>query len=226
LNHRQVLTALLRSFGIPAAQHADALVALDKLDKVGPDGVAREFLERGIEPQATRACRSFFGGGATGAAVSSDWLPRVLQQIPEDGSTAELRQLVELCQEAGGGGRVRVDPSLARGLSYYTGAIMEIAVPDLAGSLGGGGRYDHLIGMFLGRDVPACGFSLGLERIIVVMSERGMFPPTVAKGSIDAVITFMDDDSRAEELRLATELRATKIRVDVFPESSRKFDKS
>jgi len=69
--------------------------------------------------------------------------------------------------------RVRFDPSLARGLSYYTGAIMEIAVPDLAGSLGGGGRYDNLIGMFLGRDVPACGFSLGLERIIVVMTERG-----------------------------------------------------
>ena len=67
-------------------------------------------------------------------------------------------------------------PSLARGLSYYTGAIMEIAVPDLAGSLGGGGRYDNLVGMFLGRDVPACGFSLGLERIIVVMTERGHVP--------------------------------------------------
>ena len=71
---------------------------------------------------------------------------------------------------------LRVDPSLARGLSYYTGAIMEIAVPDLAGSLGGGGRYDGLVGMFSGEQVPACGFSLGLERILVVMTERGMFP--------------------------------------------------
>ena len=77
-------------------------------------------------------------------------------------------------------GRIRIDPSLARGLSYYTGAIMEIAVPDLAGSLGGGGRYDNLVGMFLGRDVPACGFSLGLERIIVVMTERDMFPAKVS----------------------------------------------
>ena len=68
-------------------------------------------------------------------------------------------------------------PRLARGLSYYTGAIMEIAVPDLAGSLGGGGRYDGLIGMFCGEQIPACGFSLGLERILVVMTERGMFPP-------------------------------------------------
>ncbi len=78
------------------------------------------------------------------------------------------------------GTRLRFDPSLARGLSYYTGAIMEINVPDLAGSLGGGGRYDNLVGMFLGQSVPACGFSLGLERILVVMVERGMFPPTLA----------------------------------------------
>ena len=71
-------------------------------------------------------------------------------------------------------------PSLARGLSYYTGAIMEIAVPDLAGSLGGGGRYDGLIGMFLGEEVPACGFSLGLERILVVMGERACSRPALA----------------------------------------------
>ena len=72
-------------------------------------------------------------------------------------------------------------PRLARGLSYYTGAIMEVAVPDLAGSLGGGGRYDGLIGMFLGEDVPACGFSLGLERMLVVMGERDMFPASVQR---------------------------------------------
>ena len=78
--------------------------------------------------------------------------------------------------------------------------------------------------MFLGRDVPACGFSLGLERIIVVMTERGMFPASVTAGGLDVVVTFMDDDSRAEALRLATALRAAKRRVDVFPEASRKFD--
>ena len=92
------------------------------------------------------------------------------------------RTCARSCVPGGGtsaGSRIRVDPSLARGLSYYTGAIMEIAVPDLAGSLGGGGRYDNSIGMFLGRDVPACGFSLGLERIIVVMTERSMFPAKV-----------------------------------------------
>jgi histidyl-tRNA synthetase len=101
---------------------------------------------------------------------------------------------------------------------------MEIAVEGI-GSLGGGGRYDNLIGMFLGRDVPACGFSLGLERILVVMTDRNMFPAGVAQRVVDVVVTFLDDDSRANALGLAAELRATKLRVDVFPEASRKFEK-
>ena len=82
----------------------------------------------------------------------------------------------EFAAAAGVASKIEIDPTLARGLSYYTGAIMEINVKDLPGSLGGGGRYDNLVGMFFGQDVPACGFSLGLERIIVVMTEREMFP--------------------------------------------------
>jgi histidyl-tRNA synthetase len=102
---------------------------------------------------------------------------------------------------------------------------MEIAVPDLGGSLGGGGRYDNLIGMFLGREIPACGFSLGLERIIVVMTERSMFPDGVAHGAVDVVVTFLDEGSRGDALKLATELRASALRADVFPEVARKFEK-
>jgi len=96
-----------------------------------------------------------------------------------------------------------------------------VAVPDLAGSLGGGGRYDNLVGMFLGRDVPACGFSLGLERIIVVMTERNMFPPGVSGGPVDVMVTMWDDASRADGLALASELRAGGLRVDVYPEADK-----
>jgi histidyl-tRNA synthetase len=103
-------------------------------------------------------------------------------------------------------------------LSYYTGAIMEIVVPDLAGSLGGGGRYDNLVGMFLGRDVPACGFSLGLERIIVVMTERGMFPGSVAGRAIDIMVALWSEESRADAIALAGELRQGGLRVDIYPE--------
>jgi histidyl-tRNA synthetase len=115
---------------------------------------------------------------------------------------------------------VLVDPSLARGLSYYTGAIMEIAVEGI-GSLGGGGRYDNLVGMFLGRDIPACGFSLGLERIIVLMTERNMFPPEVAGGGVDILVTLWNDESRADSVALAAQLRATGLRVDLYPEADK-----
>ncbi len=80
-------------------------------------------------------------------------------------------------------------------------------MPDLTGSLGGGGRYDNLVGMFLGRDVPACGFSLGLERIIVVMTERNMFPAKVSRGAVDVMIAVLDESLRADALKLAAELQ-------------------
>ena len=118
-------------------------------------------------------------------------------------------------------GHVQFTPRLARGLSYYTGAIMEISVPDLAGSLGGGGRYDGLIGMFCGEQIPACGFSLGLERILVVMAERGMFPPAVQASGPDVLVTIFDEQSTRESLRLANELRAANLRVELYPESLR-----
>ena len=101
----------------------------------------------------------------------------VTQQTQGVDATRNLADILRLAEATPARGRVKLTPRLARGLSYYTGAIMEVTVPDLAGSLGGGGRYDGLIGMFSGEQIPACGFSLGLERILVVMGERSMFPP-------------------------------------------------
>jgi histidyl-tRNA synthetase len=256
LNHRRLLPVILtRHFEIASeADQALALVALDKLDKIGHEGVANEFAQKGLttREQALEGLKRALDSPALRPlreptleapqeglkhAIAPPFSKESTQQAalqglrdarPPSSEQAVIRETQEillLSEHTPAAGKIVFDPFLARGLSYYTGAIMEASVPDLAGSLGGGGRYDNLIGMFLGRDVPACGFSLGLERIIVVMSERGMFPPTVTKGAIDVVVTFMDDDSRAEALRLATELRATKLRVDVFPESSRKFDK-
>jgi histidyl-tRNA synthetase len=221
LNHRSVLTALLETAGVPAAQHGEALVALDKLDKIGAEGVAKEFAARGIAEAAGAKALTFFTGAP---ALPESALAQLTALLAGHHGVANLGEIVRLAEATPAAGRIRLDPSLARGLSYYTGAIMEIAVEGI-GSLGGGGRYDNLIGMFLGRDVPACGFSLGLERLIVVMTEREMFPPSVTSGGVDVVVTFMDDDSRAEALRLATELRAQERRVDVFPEAARKFDK-
>ena len=117
--------------------------------------------------------------------------------------------------------RIRVDFSLARGLSYYTGAIMEINVPDLAGSLGGGGRYDDLVGMFLGQRVPACGFSLGLERILVVMGERAMFPAGLATSVADVMMAVFDAADMPHALRVASLLRRSGLRILMYPDADK-----
>ena len=209
LNHRGVLTALLDAAGVPNAQHGDALVALDKLDKIGRDGVAEEFARRGIAAAAGAQALKHFADDNPFEVLSREYW-----------AIANLSEILALAEQTPAKGRIRVDPSLARGLSYYTGAIMEIAVEGI-GSLGGGGRYDNLVGMFLGRDVPACGFSLGLERIIVLMTERKMFPSTVAQGSVDILVTLWNDESRADSVALAADLRKTGLRVDVYPEADK-----
>jgi histidyl-tRNA synthetase len=246
LNHRQVLAGVLDQSGVPVEKHGDALVALDKLDKIGAEGVAKELIERGVAGEASVKLLRFFEGvagieraaesvdvGALGTereAFNAAMLGRLVEFIGEHEAgargTDELRQILQFAEAAGAGARIKIDPSLARGLSYYTGAIMEINVPDLAGSLGGGGRYDNLVGMFSKQQVPACGFSLGLERIIVVMTEREMFPADLVSTSADVLVTLWDQESAANALALARELRsAGNLRVDVYPDGGDKVGK-
>jgi len=241
LNHREVLAGVLDAAGIPADKHSDALVALDKLDKVGAEGVAKEFESRGINSEAGRNLLDFFAVESLerAAAVVADgerveteneafnvaMLGRLVEYVGAHEAGArgveDLRKIIEYSAAYQSRGRIKIDPSLARGLSYYTGAIMEVSVPDLAGSLGGGGRYDNLVGMFSGKDVPACGFSLGLERIVVVMTEREMFPPTLAGAAADVMVTVWNEESIGDSLALAGELRTAGLRVDVYPEADK-----
>jgi histidyl-tRNA synthetase len=211
LNHRELLTALLTKAGIDPALHASALVAIDKLDKIGRDPVLEEMAARGVGRESAEACLRAFDDLSTLDELVRDDLRGVAAR-------RNLAEIVALAEATSARGHVSLTPRLARGLSYYTGAIMEVTVPDLAGSLGGGGRYDGLIGMFSGEDIPACGFSLGLERILVVMGERNMFPADVDAAVADVMVTLFDADSIPEALRLASELRAAGNRVDVYPE--------
>jgi histidyl-tRNA synthetase len=225
LNHRATLTALLTAVGIPEEQQEDALVATDKFDKIGPAGVQEELERRGIDSKAAVAWLTFLQASPVDhAGGNSEWIERAREltarsQRPD--GLEELSTILSLAGATTAAGRFRFDPTLARGLSYYTGAIMEVAVPDLAGSLGGGGRYDNLVGQFLGRDIPACGFSLGLERILVVMSERNMFPESVVRGSADVMVTIWSDELRRDALELASDLRTAGIRVDVYLEAGK-----
>ena len=241
VNHRQALTGILDQAGLPREKHDDALISLDKMDKAGAEGVARELHQRGIVDESAVKLMRFFEGlagaqhaadlidpgdaASARAAYNADVLGRLVEFIGahEIGASGvdDLRQILQFTKASGVDQRIKLDPTLARGLAYYTGAIIEISVADLAGSLGGGGRYDNLVGMFLGRDVPACGFSLGLERIIVVMSEREMFPPALVSSPADVMATIWNEESIGESIALATELRGRGLRVDVYPEADK-----
>jgi histidyl-tRNA synthetase len=216
LNHRQLLTSMLDSLGVPEPLHGSALVAVDKLDKIGVDGVRAEMASRGIAAAAAAGLIAMFG---TVRAADRD-TPVGLDEAGE-GARANLAAILRLVEGTAAAGRMQLDPSLARGLSYYTGAIMEINVADLAGSLGGGGRYDNLVGMFLGQSVPACGFSLGLERILVVMTERGMFPPSLATTPADVMVSVFAAADTPHAMRLASRLRAAGVRAFVYPDADK-----
>jgi histidyl-tRNA synthetase len=223
LNHRGLLGALLGRAGVPQARQGPVLVELDKLDKVG-EGIVRAGVAEllGSAGPSEELMDLFVRLGALPGDDNRNEKvfdeARAFLGDPDNQSVKDLAAILHLSGSTSAAGKLRVDLSLARGLTYYTGAIMEISVPDLAGSLGGGGRYDNLIGAFLGRDVPACGFALGLERILLVMDERRMFPESLVGRSADVMVTIWNLDSEAESLALAGVLRREGLRVDVYPE--------
>jgi histidyl-tRNA synthetase len=242
LNHRQVLAGMLDSSGVPPEKHVDALTELDKVNKIGPAGVAQGLEARGIDPHAINALMSLLvtisiepelrlppdESSKLTSVDRNTYLLNYLAELLRDHEAGahgviNLRKIVEYAAAHGAAERIRIDASLARGLSYYTGAIMEISVPDLAGSLGGGGRYDNLVGMFSGKDITACGFSLGLERIVLVMTERGMYPESLGSASADVLVTVWNEESVKDSLAFASELRksAPGLRVDVYPEADK-----
>ena len=224
INHREILTDILDTAGVESNKHADALVAIDKLDKIGSEGVRNELAERGINDKAAAMLTEIFDQTHAIIGEGKDVNRTIVSNLINIVSNEVLTEIGQILQLAGDA-PVEIDPSLARGLSYYTGTIMEINVPDLAGSLGGGGRYDGLIGMFGKEQIPACGFSLGLERILVVMDERGMFPPEIAESApADVMVTLWSQETAAESLKLASQLRSQGLRVTVYPEPD-KFGK-
>jgi histidyl-tRNA synthetase len=217
MNHRQLLTAILSRASIPEALHGTALVAVDKLDKIGADGVKAEMAARGIATDAASSLLETFAFMRNEQLGSCSILADDAALVPFD----NVASIFNLASGTSAAGHLVFDPSLARGLSYYTGAIMEINVPDLTGSLGGGGRYDNLVGMFLGQSIPACGFSLGLERILVVMGERGMFPDSVATTPADVMVAVFEAKDAPHAMRLGSTLRAAGLRVLVYPDGDK-----
>ncbi len=219
LNHRQLLRGLIRTAGIAVAMEGTALQAVDKLDKIGRDGVTTELTGRGIdEAAATRLLALIDRPEDESDEARLDGLARDLEDDQGRAAVEQLRAITKLLAVTSAGPHTRIVPKLARGLGYYTGPIFEIQVHDLPSSIAGGGRYDELVGMFGKRRVPAVGLSLGLERILVVMAERGMYPE-LAMGP-ELMLCWLDVEPAAV-LEVARRLRAAGVRVEVYPEPAK-----
>ena len=224
VNHRRLLRAMMEAAKIPADQRAGALISIDKLEKIGRDGVVAELSEeRGLTDDQINPLLDLLGPLVGADTDNEATLARLHEQLSElDEGAAALDDLGDLLRFAADGpaaSHLIIDPYLARGLAYYTGPIFEIRCDDAAGSIGGGGRYDELVGMFTKESLPACGFSLGVERILVLMEEREMFGDEPAPA--DVLVTLWNDELTTHSIKLARELRAAGLQVDLYPDADR-----
>ena len=165
VNDRRLLVAMLEHFGFPAEEHDGVLITVDKLDKIGPDGVVEELRERGAAAAAVEALGAFLARPASGEAMPFGE-EQIRAELPAGLEHPAIAELTAIGNAVITSTPLRYDPWLVRGMGYYTGAIFEVVHPDLGHSFGGGGRYDGMIGRFLGEDVPAAGISLGFERLV------------------------------------------------------------
>ncbi len=181
INERRILKAMAAYSGFSEDDFDTVFIILDKMDKIGMDGVAAELAQAGFAAEAVTAYMSLFQGvreAEDGISYLADTLGGYLDADVVSGMK-EIAASVNACKSAEFA--LVFDPTLVRGMSYYTGTIFEIAMPEFGGSCGGGGRYDKMIGNFTGKDVPACGFSIGFERIILLLMENGFEIPQQPK---------------------------------------------
>lgn len=218
INNRKILSGIAEVIG---AKHllVDFTVALDKLDKIGEEKVKDEMLAKGISPAAIQKAAPLFSMSGS-PKLQLEQLKGLLvdSEIGMQG-IAELHEILGLVEEIGlKSSKLQVDVTLARGLNYYTGAIFEVAAPEgvKMGSIGGGGRYDDLTGIFGLKDVSGVGISFGLDRIYLVLEELDLFPNNVTQSLDILCLNFGSDESKAA-LKLVSDLRKLGCRVDLYP---------
>ncbi len=176
-NDRRVLKAMAAYSGFPEADYDKVFIILDKMDKIGRDGVCSELLESGLSGESVERYMELFAAleqGQDGLSLLEEKLSGVI----DGGVIPGMRTILDSVRAAASCEFSLVfDPTLVRGMSYYTGSIFEIKMEELGGSVAGGGRYDEMIGRFTGMNTPACGFSIGFERIITILMEKGFQIP-------------------------------------------------
>ena len=222
LNNRKILAGIAEIIG---AQNnlVNFTVALDKLDKIGVEGVKKEMLAKGMSEQAIAMARPLFELSGTNAEQLNT-LDNLLSDSGQGSKgVEELRFIINTIDDLGlQSAKLEIDVTLARGLNYYTGAILEVTAPEGVdmGSIGGGGRYDDLTGIFGLKDVSGVGISFGLDRIYLVLEELGLFPETLDKTLDVLCINFGEKESMAA-LKLVTLLRYKGVKADVYPSKAK-----
>lgn len=178
INERRILKAMARYSGFAEDAFDTVCIILDKMDKIGRDGVAAELEKEGFAKEAVDKYLSLFDG-VEKADNGLAYLAETLADDLEDGVYENLKEIIDTVEATKTAAFDLVfDPTLVRGMGYYTGTIFEIVMPQLGAACGGGGRYDKMIGRFTGNDVPACGFSIGFERIVLLLMEQNFKIPT------------------------------------------------
>ncbi len=222
INNRKILSGIAEVIGAQD-KLIDFTVALDKLDKIGEDGVKKEMVEKGISAEAFEKVQPLFN--FTG--IISEKLEKLatLLSLSEEGKAgvAELKFICEKVQLLGLEKSVLdLDVTLARGLNYYTGAIFEVAAPETVsmGSIGGGGRYDDLTGIFGLKNMSGVGISFGLDRIYLVLEELNLFPQTVDATSKALFINYGDDES-LYAMKAIKALRNLNIAAELYPDKAK-----
>lgn len=215
LNDRRILSDFAQLAGATTeTEELSVLTSIDKLDKIGQVRVADELRAKGFKPEGLDPLWTLMDAQKDNAAI----LETISGFVTERG-LAGIETLKQIMRNVVTMGvpieRIRIDPTLARGSDYYTGAVFELHVDEpKIGSLGGGGRYDKLIGQFSGRDIQAVGFSFGLERILVVMEELGMLD--VQETAADVLVSVFSDELRDASSQFATTLRAQGIPTELY----------
>ena len=181
INDRQILKAMAAYSGFAEEAYDSVFITLDKMDKIGLEGVEAELLEKGFAKEAVEKYLALYREleqQENGVAYLAETLRDVLEPEVAEG----LQEIIDSVSVTKGAEfKMVFDATLVRGMSYYTGTIFEIALPGFGGSCGGGGRYDKMVGKFTGKDVPACGFSIGFERIVMLLMESGFKVPESPK---------------------------------------------
>jgi len=221
INNRKILSGIAETIGAKD-KLIDFTVALDKLDKIGKDGVRKEMLEKGISDEAINKVQPLFS--FTGSVDEKLKKLSELLSASEEGKKGieELKFICDNIKALGlKGSSLDLDVTLARGLNYYTGAIFEVSAPKVAmGSIGGGGRYDDLTGIFGLKNISGVGISFGLDRIYLVLEELGLFPETVTSAPT-ALFLNMGEAEALFSMMAVTALRNAGIRVEMYPDKAK-----